>query len=239
MRPSVREQLGEEALSRAKEALREPDGFGVFVRDGLYASGAAGVDRRLGVGEDDRRVGGEDQLRAGADEFVDASQEGEAVLGARPALWPGIAAGERRRPAHERSPAPCRSPGSNRRWGRCVGMVDSAPRGASPALGGGCRANAQGGHGLSRSDNSRRAKDRLTRVSASEGPGPVHGARCAGTWVILRPCSATRMTHVLWAGRVTRSSRCARPSRSGGVLQSDRKTTRMKHGTSTRSDRAT
>ena len=123
MRPSVREQLGEEALSRAKEALREPDGFGVFVRDGLYASGAAGVDRRLGVGEDDRRVGGEDQLRAGADEFVDASQEGEAVLGARPALWPGIAAGERRRPAHERSPAPCRSPGSNRRWGRCVGMV--------------------------------------------------------------------------------------------------------------------
>ena len=30
----------------------------------------------------------------------------------------------------------------------------------------------------------------------------MHGARCAGTWVILRPCSATRMTHVLWRGRV-------------------------------------
>jgi hypothetical protein len=64
--------LVEEPLACLEEAPSQADGIGVFVVDSLKTRIGAAIDRGVGVGEDDRRVGGDDELGAVLDEFVNA-----------------------------------------------------------------------------------------------------------------------------------------------------------------------
>ena len=60
---SVGEQLVEKALACVEEASSEANELGIVVGDFLQPAVAARVDRRVGIREDDRRVGGDDELR--------------------------------------------------------------------------------------------------------------------------------------------------------------------------------
>jgi hypothetical protein len=63
-----------------EERLREPVVVGVLERDRGEAVVRELVDRRVGIREQERRVGGDDELRAVETQLAQAAQQGQAAL---------------------------------------------------------------------------------------------------------------------------------------------------------------